>query len=722
MRSPHTGFAMGRFLQWVSLRRVGRIAPRSSALRVCAAMTGLPAAAVVFFHAAVCVLPYPRRLDSPPPRAVWFEERSGADLAAFVSSDQQWRLPVSLDRISPYLVKAVVAVEDHRFYQHGGVDWRAAIAAAVHNAAAMAPRRGASTITMQVQRLRDGGPRTLSYKLLQAVRAVQLERRMTKDEILLEYLNRAPFGGNLVGAEAASRWYFNRPCSQLSLAQAALLAGLPQSPNRLRPDRHPAAARARRDLVLQRMLQTGAISPEEYRQAMAEPVLAAWRRPPQTCDSGGSCADGALPTLLHLASRADRPVMRTTIDAGVQRMVYLAARRHLQSLATGEPCSAAVVVLDTPSACCLAAASVGDAGLAVDLTRRPRSTGSALKPFIYAAGFAAGIAGPSTLIDDSPVAWPDHAPVNFDHAFRGAMSAADALSQSRNIPAMALLARLGAVRAVGVLQSSGVVTPARAPERYGLSLAIGGAEATALELAEAYATLARGGVHLPVTFVAGGKPEGRRVFPEPVCRQILKILSDRTYTGATSTGAAWKTGTSSGRRDAWCAAVTAQYTVVVWIGNLRGRGDRLLVGQDAAAPLALSIIAALAGGHAEAVVQYAGPSEAAPARLRRGPGHGQPIAIVSPADGAQIIIDPDLPTAVQRVALRALPAPDAAADRRGDSPPLLWWFVGGRLVGAASADMPVMWSPAPGRHEVRVVDASGRAGTVRISVREASPP
>jgi penicillin-binding protein 1C len=215
--------------------------------------------AVISFRAAVAWMPYSSTVVTVPQRCTWIEDRNGESLGAFVPASDQWNLPLDRSQISSHLLSAIVAIEDRRFYAHHGVDWRSVGGAIWQDAFGLSEHRGASTLTMQLYRLSHPEPRSIWAKLMQAVRAEQIEQRLSKQQILVGYLNAAPFGGNLVGAGAASWRYFDRPCKDLSLSEAALLAGLPQNPNELRPDRFPQRALARRNKVLNDMLASGLI-------------------------------------------------------------------------------------------------------------------------------------------------------------------------------------------------------------------------------------------------------------------------------------------------------------------------------------------------------------------------------------------------------------------------------------------------------------------------------
>jgi len=668
------------------VRRLGRLLLAAAAAAI---------ALTVTWHALVRWLPYPDDCAQPPPLATWLCDQRGQPLLALTADDGHWHLPIDRSALNPWLIAAVVAVEDRRFRDHAGVDWTALVAATAQNAWARRVVRGGSTLTMQVQRLRQPRPRTLATKLIESLRAAQLERVLDKDAILAEWLDRAPFGGNLRGAEAASRWWFALPSRDLTLAQAALLAGLPQSPERLRPDRHPDAARARRDHVLRRLGATGAISAAALTQALAEPLTLARQPLPQ------NALPAALPALVACAREHAGGERRTSLDSAACRTVQALLDDQLAAV---PGVAGAAVVLDTVSGALHATASRGRDGL--DLARCRRSTGSALKPFLYAAAFADGWCSPDTVVDDRPRAWGAYVPANFDRRFRGRMTAATALAESRNLPAIDLLDRLGPVRAAEVLAACGLDAAARAVPRAGLSLAVGGAEASAWELAGAFATLARGGRRRAPRIDAGEAGPGTSALPERACRQVLAALADPDRTAACCRAAvdlepAWKTGTSSGPRDAWCLAATPRLTVAVWLGDPTGGEVPALSGGGVAAPLALGVLAALDRG---------GPSfPPPPAALSAAAALPVPpprLTLTSPLDGARLLRDDDQPAIGQRLCLTA---------HGGDGP--RWWFVDGDLVGRATADQPLWWPLAAGAHVVRVVDALGATAQARVVVR-----
>ncbi len=655
---------------------------RRRAWRALLAALAALASAPLALEAAVRWWPYPDGLARPPAASTLVLDRAGRPLAAFASAQGAWHLPVVDGDYGDWLPGAVVAVEDRGFAAHAGVDWAALLAAAWADARAGRVVRGASTLTMQVQRLREPRARTPLTKLLELVRARQLERRLGKQALLGEWLERAPFGANLVGAGAAAWRWCGVPCRALTLAQAALLAGLPQNPARLRPDLHPQAALARRAHVLACMRATGAISAGQYAEAMAEPLGCAWRPLPQA-------GRPALLPACASAAKGREGVVATAYDAELMRQAEGCARALLAG-SGGAADAAAVVVVENRDGAVRAAVGVGGPP-ALDLTRCPRSSGSTLKPFIYAAAFAAQLCTPDSVLDDLPASWAGFAPRDFDRAWRGRLTAAEALAESRNLPAMALLARLG-VRATGErLEALGLRGLGAQARRSGLTLAVGGALVAPRDLALAYAALARGDAA-----GCGGV----------ACRQALRCLADQARTAAVcpeaaAVGAAWKTGTSSGHRDAWCAAVTPTWTVVAWLGTVRGGGAPALVGVESAAPAALSLLAGLAPAEGG----WGGPGDGSgPPAVAALPALPPPLAIVSPGDGS--ILAADEGAAVPRLALTCSGASGA-----------VWWFADGDLLGQAPADQPCWWLAPGGRHALRVVDASGRAASVRIQVR-----
>ncbi len=658
--------------------------------------------AAALFYGAVYLLPYPAAWRQPYPPGTCVVDSEGQTLVALVNPHDQWHFPVGSEQLSPWLKQAIVAVEDRRFYQHHGVDWQAVAAGMWQNAAGGAIRRGASTLTMQLQRLRDPRSRSWLSKLDQAIRAQQIELTMDKNAIVSEYLNRAPFGGNLVGAQAAALRYFGKPCSRLSLAQAALLAGLPQSPARLRPDRHPAAALARRHHVLECMVQCGMIDQAQMLEADREPLDAVWRNAPQM-----ALEPGALPPLLDWAQRYRGFNVRLSLQSSLQNQCAAALRQACAAL--GRNVEGAVVLLDNSDGRVLAAAVNNAAQHAPrNWLAARRSTGSLLKPFIYGQAFANGLCGPQSIVQDAPQKWNDYAPGNFDQQFLGELTASEALAASRNLPALRLLASVGLEANVAFLRRCGLES-LESGQRYGLSLAVGGAEATIMEIASAYAMLGRQGMGcrlIDVLRVNSAAPVyaagGTRLLETQVARQVIAALSQpqRLEAICPTLGKrqfAWKTGTSSAQRDAWAAAFSLHYTLVVWMGIERGAGDAQLIGAYAAAPAALRLLDAIDRDMAT----FPLPREQAV--LTAPPGRRAP-ALVCPTEGEVFVLVRSRPLAEQRITLEA----QAAGP--------LWWFVDGQLLEKRERPGPLLLEPSPGDHQVTVVDELGHAASARFRV------
>jgi len=632
----------------------------------------LPLLPVAGIELAARLLPYPSGQATLPPASTRLLDREGGLIAELASPRGEFHQPLAAT--PALLAAAVIAVEDRRFRDHGGIDWPGIAGALWQNASHARVRRGASTITMQVERLRAAQadaprPRSLATKLIEAVRARQIESAMGKEAILREWLDRAPFGANLVGAEAASRHWFGIAASELNLAQAALLAGLPQRPEALRPDRRPGAARVRRDLVLALMREQGVIDAEACRLAQAESIVLAVEARNVGGLRGYVEAD--------IIERRRDGAVRTTIDPALQAAAVVALARVRPAELAG-----ALVIADRDGVILAAVSAGGDPWH--DLTTARRSPGSALKPFVYRAAFADGVCAPGSLIGDVPAGWAGWRPDNTDHAWRGVQSAGEALAESRNLPALELLRRIGVERAGADLAALGFADAPAAARRAGLALAIGGIECSPRELARVYAGLLR----------ASGTGES-------AAGEVLSCLAQRPRTAALSEpaaalGLAWKTGTSSGQRDAWCCAVGATRVAVLWLGVRRGPGDVRLTGSTAAAPACLDLLAAIdpAPTAWPRPLVAGGAPIAAPA----------PLCITAPADGSEVLGSPDGAPARLRL---------ICTGQQG----AVWWFNGPVCLGQAEADGGLWWTPPPGLHRLRAVDGSGRSAGAALAVR-----
>ncbi len=436
---------------------------------------------------------------------------------------------------------------------------------------------GGSTLTMQVARLLAPGPRTLGAKLTESLRAVQLSAHYDKPAVLGMWLSLAPFGGNLVGVEAASRAYFGKPAAALDPAEAALLVALPRRPEALRPDRYPGRARALRDRILAQAARDGLLTSAEAAAAMAEPVPT--RRYPMP--------DLVQTAFAGRAADLAQGDMITTLDRPLQLALAARAREELQRLPPRV--SLAVMIADLRTRAVLAAAA-GDQGNPersgwLDLTRAVRSPGSALKPFLYALAFEEGIAAPGTPLPDGPQRFGDFAPEDFARGFSGRVTAADALRRSLNLPAVTLLARYGAQRFAAALRGAGLVLPRDAEAS--LPVVLGGAGLTLRRLMSLYAALGTDGRLVPLRLLASDPAADGSVLLSPAAAGTVSGILTRPFPGGGPGGIAWKTGTSAGNRDSWAFGFDREHLVGVWVG----RPDGTVRPGEAAADVALPILA-----------------------------------------------------------------------------------------------------------------------------------
>jgi penicillin-binding protein 1C len=512
-------------------------------------------------------------------------DRHGKLLRAYAMADGRWRLPVDAKaNVDPGYLKLLFAYEDKRFYSHHGIDPLALSRAALQLGSRGRIVSGGSTITMQLARLMEPRrERSVHAKLRQMVRAVEIERQLTKDQILNLYLALAPYGGNLEGIRAASIAYFGKEPKRLSLAEAALLVALPQSPENRRLDRHPEEARAARDRVLDRMVEDGQISNEDAVAAKAIPVPRMRK---------------AIPILApHSADRAvagfkDIPVISLTLDGSLQKALEALAGDRATAL--GPNISVGILAVDNESGDVLARVGSPDyfdeqrAGQ-VDMTRAVRSPGSTLKPFIYGLAFEDGFVHPESLIDDRPIRFGDYAPQDFDMTFQGTVSVRKALQLSLNVPAIALLDRVGASRLSARLKQAGGNLVLPKDEVPGLAMGLGGVGVTLQDLVQLYAGIARLGttrlLH-EIVDVNNGPRDPLRLMDQVAAWQVGNVLMGTPPPeNAPHNRIAFKTGTSYGYRDAWSVGFDGRMTIGVWVGRPDGAPVPGLVGRTAAAPI-----------------------------------------------------------------------------------------------------------------------------------------
>ncbi len=532
--------------------------------------------------------PLPQIKDLP--LSVVVLDRGDRLLRAFTSRDDKWRLPVALEDVDPLYIKMLLAFEDKRFFDHGGVDVRALIRSGLQSVRTGRIVSGGSTLTMQVARLLDERPtKSLRRKYEQVLKAVRLEDAFSKDEILHLYTLRAPFGGNLEGVRAASLTWFGKEPRRLTPAQAALLVALPQSPEARRPDRFPENARRARNRVLARALEAGVLTRDEAQSAAAEPIRARRHEMPFVAPHESRRA--------HLDGPG-RPVHRLTLDKDLQLSLESLARQKIS--AYPPPISMAIVVADHLSGEILA--SVGAPDMLdtqrlghVDMTRAVRSPGSTLKPFIYGLAFEEGIGLPDSLIVDRAIDISGYQPTNFDQAYQGTVTLREALQMSLNTPAVQLLDAVGPARLVARLKRAGVQPVLEKDTAPGLAIGLGGLGITLKDLTQAYAALARGGKPIELTVcreceLADGVAGTSRVLSEKAAWLVGDILTGLPQVqSAGSSHIAYKTGTAYGYRDAWAAGYDGRYVAAVWVGRPDGSPVPGKTGSSAAVPILFEV-------------------------------------------------------------------------------------------------------------------------------------
>ncbi len=648
-------------------------------------------------------------------------DTDGQLLRAFATKDGLWRLKTTAADVDPQLVKMLVAYEDRRFYEHSGIDLMAFGRAGWQLLTNGRIVSGGSTLSMQVARLIEPRrERSLTTKLIQIARALQIERRLEKSEILDLYLTHAPYGGNLEGVRAASLAYLGKEPKRLSTAEAALLVALPQLPERRRPDRYRENAEAARKRVLQRMNTAGVLEPGEIARAEVAPL------PEKRLQ---------LPALAaHLAEAARRKAptettYRTTLRRDVQERLEAVARTTSQRL--DPKVSLAMLMADAETGEIVAeigAADYFDASRSgwIDMTRVSRSPGSTLKPFIYGLAFEEGLVAQETIVEDRPADFFGYRPKNFDMSYQGDVSIRQALQLSLNVPAVRLLDALGPSKLMVRLRRAEVRPRLPTAEAPGLAIALGGAGLTLKELVQLYAGLANR--QTPVRLGDGindqpGEIENVAALFEPVAAwNVADILSGvLPPSGSPTIGIAYKTGTSYGYRDAWSVGFDGRYVLGVWIGRPDNAAVPGISGYATAAPLLFEAFSksGLSGTPlpsaprgANRIAQSELPISQRrfsldPSGLLSASTREKPPQIVYPPEGAQIElgIGPD-----------GAPLPLALKLQSGRAP--FRWLANGKPLSEPTRRRTTEWRPeGVGYSTLTVIDAAGRAATVGFFVR-----
>jgi penicillin-binding protein 1C len=658
-------------------------------------------------------------------------DRDGRLLRPFALPDGRWRLPTSTHDVDPRYLAMLVAYEDGRFYEHDGVDVRALIRAGAQWLTHGHVVSGGSTLAMQVARLIEPRPeRTLAAKLRQIARALEIEREVGKEGALDRYLMAAPFGGNLEGVRAASLAYFGKEPVKLTIAEAALLVALPQAPEARRPDRSPEAARAARDRVLDRLAARGAISADDAAAGKREAVPRARLAFPELAAHAAEEA---------VAADKEAKVIKLAVDARLQARLEALVKESVARL--GPKLSAAMVVIDNASGevrARIGAADYDDASRdgAIDMSRFPRSPGSALKPFIYALAFEQGLAHPETVLFDRPMRYGAYAPENFSLGYEGTVTARKALQMSLNLPAIELLADLGPATFLARLHSAGAEIALPKDTPIGLAIGLGGLGVSLTDLARLYAGFARGGeapalverldgstpVSSPgLTRGSGEGPgvrEGVRVTDPVAAWYVADILRGAPPPANALKGRiAFKTGTSYGFRDALAIGFDARTTIAVWVGRPDNAPTPGLIGREAAAPILFDAFARLARDiepirPPQGVLAAAASADLPPPlrHLRKdapktmAATETAALKIAFPPDGALIDLGLKDGAPDARLALKAL----------GGAPPFTW-FVNGEPVGEADQRRQSEWKPdGAGFARVSVTDAKGESDAVVV--------
>uniref|UniRef100_UPI003216D122 penicillin-binding protein 1C n=1 Tax=uncultured Draconibacterium sp. TaxID=1573823 RepID=UPI003216D122 len=572
----------------------------------------IPVLLFVLFFAGGMFVPNPLFKNS---YSTVLESSDGRLLGARISEDQQWRFP-PVDSVPDKYEKCLLLFEDRHFYRHPGINIFAIGRAVVQNLKAGRIVSGGSTITMQVCRLARGGKkRNITNKLVEMFWALHTELRFSKTEILKIYASHAPFGGNVVGIDAASWRYFGRESNQLSWAEAATLAVLPNAPSLIYPGKLDEKLKQKRNRLLKKLLDNRKIDSLTYQLALDEPLPEKVNTLPQKA--------------YHLTEKANAEKkgqrVRSTIAFELQSRANEIVEKHNRILKSNYINNIALVVAEIPSKKVLA--YVGNTagndslkhGNRVDVVQAPRSTGSIIKPFLYCKMLDEGLLLPKMLLPDIPIRFGGFTPMNFDREYNGAVRAEEALARSLNIPAVDMLRNYGVAPFHSFLKETGMTTLREKPDYYGLSLILGGAEIKLWDLAGMYASLGsileeyntKDGFYGAQPFSGlkwtdDGKTKPVVELQQPVIRAasvystfdaLLKVKRPESEAGwqrfAHSKKIAWKTGTSFGFRDAWAVGVTSDYVVAVWVGNADGEGRPGLTGISAAAPVMFDVFGAL---------------------------------------------------------------------------------------------------------------------------------
>jgi len=662
---------------------------------------------------------YPPPLDNVRIVSQELVDADGNLLRAFATPDGRWRLQTTADEVDPQFIKMLIAYEDQRFYDHHGVDIQALGRSAWQLLTNGRIVSGASTLSMQVARLIEPrADRSFSAKFRQMLRAVQIERRLSKDQILELYLNIAPYGGNIEGVRAASLAWFGKEPRRLDTAEAALLVSLPQLPEKRRPDRFPDAAKEARERVLQRLAVARVVGEGEAERASAASV-------PR--DRLG------LPALApHLAEAARtkfprQHVIGSTLRRGIQSELEALARHAADKI--GDKVSVAIVMADSTTGDILA--DVGSADF-LDSSRRGwggmsraiRSPGSTLKPFIYGLAFENGLVSQETIIEDRPADFSGYRPRNFDMQYQGDVSIRQALQLSLNVPAVKLLDAVSPAALMVRFRRASVNLALPKSEPPGLAIALGGAGVSLVDLVQLYASLANQGQPVKLGDGVRNKPEILDV--EPIfSRSAIWNITDTLSgvlppLGMKQRGIAYKTGTSYGYRDAWSVGFDGRYVIGIWVGRADNGSVPGIAGYATAAPILFDAFAK----SGVAITPFAAiPSGVTrlsysdlPANQRRFTTTASGLLSASRRESSPVIVYPPEGARVELSDSLGALSPLVLKLQGGRAP--FRWLANGKPLPDLTRRRSNEWTPeGQGFSTLTVIDADGRASSVRIFVQ-----
>lgn len=655
----------------------------------------------LFFCGALLIanVAFPPPLEKAYNTSTLIVDKNGQWLNAYTVENGRWRIKAELDGIDENFIAQLIAIEDKRFYRHSGVDPIAVVRAIrswKHHGRAVS---GASTLTMQLVRKLEPRPRTLRSKAIETIRAVQIEMRLSKREILELYLTHTPYGANIEGIVAASRIYFDKTPNQLTHAQIAQLISLPQAPEARRPDRHPENAEKTRNKILAKLHKTGFITSLQLREAKEEKISTRkYTLPNDAWLTGRKLKNIATPLY---------PKITSSLDTRIQTMLARLGRDYTQS----DQFNVAAIIIDNETMKVrghLGSAGRNKPGGWIDMTSRPRSPGSTLKPFIYAFAFDDGLSAPGSFVLDAPTRFGSYQPENFNRRYYGQVRIFEALGHSLNVPAVIALDKVGTDRFESALNLTGakVSKPNSVNSDAGLALALGGAGMTVEDIAILYAALANGGQARPLVWLENETPHSSyKLMSEESARKITTILRQAPtpngrvphWLTQNSHAIAYKTGTSYGFRDAWAAGYTDKWTIIVWVGRPDGAPRVGKTGRQAAAPLLFDIFANLPGVGSD---QHYQKIQSAPRGLKvfGGTAINQP-EILFPPNGAEIAVS-EFGKAGRGLSFAA----------RSPTADPLQWYVDGKPISRQETSRKTIWYPkGNGFYKVSVVAKNGSA-------------